>query len=200
MDRGQVPATSWCPAVRLRARSVGKESRAQAVEILHRAGIEHFGVRVHGEGEYPEALRTAEHPVEFLYFIGWWDLVSSRSVAVVGTREPSAQGEARARSLTKKLIADDFTVVSGLARGIDTVVHTTALAEGGRTIAVLGTPLAVRYPKENSDLQDRLGEKQLVISQVPVIRYGAVSNPTTNATTSVNTPPAPAIRSVGRTI
>jgi DNA processing protein len=125
-------------------------------------------------------LRAAEHPVELLYFQGWWDLVNSRSVAVVGTREPSQQGGARARSLTKKLIQDDFTVVSGLARGIDTIVHSTALAEGGRTIAVLGTPLSVRYPGENSPLQDRLAEEQLIISQVPVVRYGTVANPTAN--------------------
>lgn len=153
---------------------------AQARHTLREAGVERFGVRVHGAGEYPEVLRVAEYPVELLYFQGWWDLVSSRSVAVVGTREPSPEGRARARSLTRKLIRDDFTVVSGLARGIDTIVHTTALAEGGRTIAVLGTPLSVRYPKENSLLQDRLAEEQLVISQVPVVRYGSVSNPTAN--------------------
>jgi DNA processing protein len=153
---------------------------AQAKELLHRAGVEQFGVRVHGAGEYPEVLRVAEHPVELLYFQGWWDLVSSRSVAVVGTRQPSDEGQTRARNLTRKLIKDDFTVVSGLARGIDTIVHNTALSEGGHTIAVLGTPLTVRYPKENSRLQDRLAKEQLVISQVPIIRYGAVSNPTAN--------------------
>ena len=153
---------------------------AQARELLFRAGVERFGVRVHGGGEYPEALRAAEHPVELLYFQGWWDLVSSRCVAVVGTRQPSAEGQARSRSLTKKLVEDGFTVVSGLARGIDTIVHATALAEGGRTIAVLGTPLTIRYPRENGRLQERLAEEQLVISQVPVVRYEAAADPTAN--------------------
>lgn len=153
---------------------------AQAKELLHRAGVEQFGVRIHGAGEYPEVLRLAEHPVELLYFQGWWDLVNSRCVAVVGTREPSELGQARARNLTRKLIQDGFTVVSGLARGVDTIVHATALSEGGRTIAVLGTPLTVRYPKENSQLQDRLAAEQLIISQVPIVRYGAVANPTAN--------------------
>lgn len=153
---------------------------AQVRTLLKEAGVEHYGIRVHGAGEYPESLRVAEHPVELLYFQGWWDLVNSNCVAVVGTREPSEEGKARARRLTKSLIADDWTVVSGLARGIDTVVHTTALSEGGRTIAVLGTPLTVRYPRENSELQDRLAEEQLVISQVPVIRYKATANPTAN--------------------
>jgi DNA processing protein len=160
-----------------------EESLARAAEVrslLQQAGVEHYGIRVHGAGEYPESLRVADHPIELLYFQGWWDLVNSNCVALVGTRQPSAEGEARARRLTKNLIADDWTVVSGLARGIDTIVHTTALAEGGRTIAVLGTPLTVRYPRENSGLQERLAAEQLIISQVPVIRYKATVNPTAN--------------------
>lgn len=148
--------------------------------LLKQSGVERFGIRVHGAGEYPESLRIADHPIELLYFQGWWDLVNSRCVAVVGTRQPSAEGEARARRLTANFVADDWTVVSGLARGIDTIVHTTALVEGGRTIAVLGTPLTVRYPGENSDLQRRLAEEQLVVSQVPVIRYMAPLNPAAN--------------------
>lgn len=149
-------------------------------DILHSAGIDDFGIRVHGAGEYPEKLRVADHPVELLYYRGWWDLVNTRGVAVVGTREPSAEGIARTRKLTKQLVRDGITVVSGLAKGVDRVVHETALAEGGRTIAVLGAPLNVRYPKENADLQERLSAEQLVISQVPVLRYSNVSNPTVN--------------------
>src|SRR6266849_8893923 len=61
---------------------------ALAKRMLEDAGIDRFGVRVHGAGEYPEKLRQAEYPVELLYFQGWWDLADSPSVAVVGTREP----------------------------------------------------------------------------------------------------------------
>lgn len=149
-------------------------------QTLLKAGVERFGVRVHGAGDYPERLRIAEYPVELLYFQGWWDLAESPSVAVVGTREPSEEGKARARRLVKRLIEDDFTVVAGLAKGIDTEVHRTAIELGGRTIAVIGTPLNLRYPKENSSLQDRLAEDHLVISQVPVIRYQQAPNPTAN--------------------
>jgi len=111
------------------------------------AVINRFGVRVHGAGEYPEKLRDAEHPIELLYYQGWWDLVASRSVAIVGTRNPSKAGLARTRKLVRYLVRDDFTIVSGLAAGIDTEAHTTAIAEGGRTIAVIGTPLTHHYPK-----------------------------------------------------
>lgn len=130
-----------------------------------------FGVRVHGAAEYPESLRDAAEPVELLYYQGWWDLVYSRSVAVVGTRKPSDEGRARTRRLVKALIDDDFTIVSGLAAGIDTAAHTTALEHSGRTIAVLGTPLSHSYPKENRELQQIIAEQFLLISQVPVHRY-----------------------------
>ena len=106
--------------------------------------------------------------------------MDSNSVAVVGTREPSDEGRLRARKLAKRLVADGITVVSGLAKGIDAVVHNTALEEDGRTIAVLGTPLNVSYPRENAQLQRMLAEQQLVISQVPVLRYQQVSDPTLN--------------------
>jgi DNA processing protein len=135
------------------------------------ADVTRFGVRVHGAGEYPEKLRDAAHPIELLYYQGWWDLVESRCVAVVGTREPTKDGIARATRLVKALVKDNFTVVSGLASGIDTVAHETAIEEGGRTIAVIGTPLSHVYPKDNAELQRKVASEFLLISQVPVMRY-----------------------------
>ncbi len=158
---------------------VAIEFARRTVEALSAAGVGHFGVRIHGAGEYPMKLRVADHPVEFLYFQGWWDLVESRGVAVVGTREPSEPSIARTRKLVRQLVKDDFTVVSGLARGIDTVAHRTAMEAGGRTIAVLGTPLSIRYPSENAELQSTIAREFLVISQVPVVRYDR-PNPTAN--------------------
>jgi DNA processing protein len=135
------------------------------------AEVTRFGVRVHGAGEYPQKLRDAAHPIELLYYQGWWDLADSRSVAVVGTREPTKDGIARTARLVKALVKDDFTIVSGLAAGIDTVAHETAIEEGGRTIAVIGTPLSHTYPKENATLQRKIASEYLIISQVPVRRY-----------------------------
>jgi DNA processing protein len=135
------------------------------------AEVTRFGVRVHGAGEYPQKLRDAANPIELLYYQGWWDLAESRSVAVVGTRTPTADGIARAARLVKALVKDDFTIVSGLAAGIDTVAHETAIAGGGRTIAVIGTPLSHTYPKENAELQRKIASEYLTVSQVPVRRY-----------------------------
>lgn len=149
---------------------------------LKNAGIKSYGVRVHGAGDYPERIRVAEHPVELLYFQGWWDLVNSpRSVAIVGTRKPSPEGLARTRNLVKALLHDSFTIVSGLAAGIDTVAHTTAIQQGGHTIAVLGTPLSKAYPASNLKLQQEIAKNHLVISQVPVKRYGNPKNPAVNS-------------------
>jgi DNA processing protein len=130
---------------------------------LKDAGVTSYGVRVHGAGDYPERLRVADHPIELLYFQGWWELVNSpRSVAVVGTRKPTADGLARTRKLVKSLLQDDFTIVSGLATG------------------VVGTPLSKAYPASNTKLQREIAERHLVISQVPVKRYINQKNPTSN--------------------
>ena len=138
-----------------------------------------FGLRLHGEIDYPFRLRDASTPVEMLYFQGWWDLVETPSVAVVGTRNPSEQGRKRTRKMVQALLEDGFTIVSGLAKGIDTVSQETAIAEGGKTIGVIGTPLGNYYPKFNENLQRRIAAKFLLISQIPVERYEA-QNPTTN--------------------
>lgn len=145
------------------------------------AGVSSYGVRVHGAGDYPERLRIADHPIELLYFQGWWELVNSpRSIAVVGTRKPTPEGVARTRKLVNALLQDEFTIVSGLAAGIDTAAHTAAIDLGGRTIAVLGTPLSRSYPLANAKLQKEIAKNHLLISQVPVKRYGNQKNPTSN--------------------
>jgi len=105
--------------------------------------------------------------------------VESRGVAVVGTRRPSTQAIARTKKLVRKLVEDKFTIVSGLAKGIDTVAHRTAIELGGSTISVIGTPLNIRYPKENAELQNQIAEDYLLISQVPVVCYDH-PNPTAN--------------------
>jgi DNA processing protein len=142
-----------------------------ALGAIKAEGIRHFGIRVHGAGEYPEKLRDAEHPAELLYFQGNWDLISSRCVAIVGTRKPSEEGLRRSAKLARSFVKEGFTVVSGLAQGVDTVAHTAAIEAGGQTIAVLGTPITWHYPPENKVLQQRIADDYLVISQVPIVRY-----------------------------
>jgi DNA processing protein len=104
-----------------------------------------------------------------LYFQGNRELLNhGPRVSVVGSRKASEEGLKRARSLARALVAHDIVVVSGLAEGIDTAAHTSALEAGGKTFAVIGTPLDTYYPKENQALQQRLELEQLVISQFPI--------------------------------
>jgi len=161
---GALPS-DFVPAAKAREYADFVQRRFQEAEVKR------YGVRVHGAGEYPQKLRDAAHPIELLYYQGWWDLADSRSVAVVGTRSPTPDGIARTKKLVKALVKDDFTIVSGLAAGIDTVAHETAIGEGGRTIAVIGTPLSHAYPRDNTLLQRKIASEFLLISQVPVKRY-----------------------------
>ena len=140
-------------------------------DLLKSRGINEFGVHVRPDSSYPQKLLDADHPVELLYYRGFWDLIYTPSVAIVGTRKPSEEGIRRARKLASMLVKDGYTIVSGLAAGIDTAAHTAAIAEGGNTIAVVGTPIGFNYPKENAALQDQIESEYLLLSQVPVWRY-----------------------------
>ena len=161
---GSVPSDLILPNV---AQTFAKKAQA----ILTKGKVERFGVRIHGAGDYPSRLCAAGHPIGLLYFQGWWDLVETRSVAVVGSRRATAVGKRRAARIARGLVADRFTVVSGLAAGIDTVAHRAAIEAGGWTIGVIGTPLYECYPRENRELQALVARDHLLISEVPIVRY-----------------------------
>jgi DNA processing protein len=132
-------------------------------------------VTVLDRDEYPWNLRVIPSPPPFLFYCGELRRDDARSVAVVGTRQASDEGRARARKLVEKLTADGVTVISGLASGIDTEAHTATLEAGGRTIAVVGTGILRTYPKENAALADRIAQAGAVVSQfwpdAPPTRY-----------------------------
>ena len=92
-------------------------------------------------------------------------LLNGARVSVVGSRKPSENGIKRTRALVKSLVKQGITVVSGMAEGVDTIAHNTALKSGGKTIAVLGSPLDNPYPKSNTLLFNELVKNHLVISQ-----------------------------------
>lgn len=159
------------------SRSAADACANEVFSIFAKAGVSRFGVRINHAGDYPKKLRDARYPVELLYYQGAWELTEARAVAVVGSRKASPEGVKRAQQIARALVQRDFTVVSGLAEGIDTAAHTAALAKNGRTIAVLGTPLSSVYPAANRALQERIANEQLVISQVPVLRYDRQAPP-----------------------
>ncbi|MEO1089334.1 MAG: DNA-processing protein DprA [Pseudomonadota bacterium] len=139
--------------------------------VLEAQEVASFGVRIHGSGDYTRKLRDACEPVELLYYRGTWELAYQKAVSIVGTRKPSQDGKARAKRLAQLLAAAGYAIVSGLAEGIDTVAHETAIGAGGRTIAVIGTPIGRVYPRANARLQEEIAARHLLISQVPILHY-----------------------------
>ena len=104
------------------------------------------------EEYYPPLLREVALPPPLLYCLGDIRPVDGKALAIVGSRRMSQYGRQITRELVTELVQQGVTIVSGLARGIDTVAHRTALAQGGRTIAVLGSGLDRIYPGENRQL------------------------------------------------
>lgn len=100
-----------------------------------------------------------------IFYAGDLSLLQRPSVAIVGTRQVSETGRAATEWLTRKLVEAGLVIVSGLAYGVDTVAHTTAIEHGGKTIAVLGTPLEKATPSENAHLQEQIYREHLLISR-----------------------------------
>lgn len=114
--------------------------------------------------DYPLYLRLVHQRPPFLFLRGT-PVEDDLRVAVVGTRTPTPQGVAHARAIAGGLAERGVTVVSGLAAGIDTAAHGTALAVGGRTVGVIGTGLQRSYPTQNARLQQEIAERGLLVSQ-----------------------------------
>lgn len=146
------------------------EKRTEAMQhVKDRLGS--FSMLVDGTPHFPCGLRAQKNPLPVFYYRGDINLTQSRCISVVGTRHPSERGEHAAHRIAAALVRHDFTIVDGLATGIDTVVAKTALEAEGRIIGVIGTPIDRYYPKENEDLQELVATEHLLISQVPIYRY-----------------------------
>ncbi|MEI2399359.1 DNA-processing protein DprA [Paenibacillus phytohabitans] len=123
---------------------------------------------------YPVQLKETPQPPWVLYYRGRLELASRPSVAMVGTRVPTAYGRKIGEMLAEQLSAAGLTVISGLARGIDSVCHEAALTGAGSTIAVVATGLDKVYPPENRELEQQISRVGLVLSEYPL---GTPSHP-----------------------
>jgi DNA processing protein len=115
---------------------------------------------------YPAALKHTADPPVVLYVRGSLEEIEP-AVAIVGTRSPTPYGRETARGMARSLSAMGVTVVSGLARGIDTAAHTGALEGETNTVAVLGTGIDVPYPAENGALASRIAQRGAVVTEYP---------------------------------
>lgn len=117
---------------------------------------------------YPILLKEIHHPPIVLYAKGSLDVLLKPSVAMVGTRKPSIQGEKTAQVFARDLAAKGLVIVSGLALGIDAAAHRGALESSGDTIAVMGTGMNHRYPKQHLDLADKISNQGLLLTEFPL--------------------------------
>jgi len=117
------------------------------------------------DSDYPANLRSVYNRPPLLFIAGAVETVDVKSVAVVGARKASDEGRARAHRIARELSESGYTIVSGLAEGIDTAAHRGAMEANGRTVAVIGTGLRRAYPAKNAELQRHLIDEHAVISQ-----------------------------------
>ncbi|AEP11854.1 MULTISPECIES: DNA-processing protein DprA [Chloracidobacterium] len=156
---------------------VGQASEAAVERQL--AALERSGgcVLTLADTAYPALLRAIPDPPLLLFVRGnLADAVAQPCLAIVGSRSCSTYGRNAANRLARDLASRGVTIVSGLARGIDTAAHEAALDAGGRTIAVLGTGLDDTYPRENAKLADRIAETGALVTEFPFEKPPAPQN------------------------
>ena len=117
------------------------------------------------DDDYPAKLKDIYAPPITIFAKGDTSLLYSKSIAIVGSRMPSEYGVYVAEKFSFELSKRGITIISGLARGIDTYSHISALSSNGKTIAVLGAGIDVVYPKENARYYKEISEKGLIISE-----------------------------------
>lgn len=120
------------------------------------------------DDNYPESLRAVEKPPPLLYCKGEYKDSDQLGIAMVGTRKYSNYGKRVAEKLSSELVKAGFTVVSGMALGIDTFSHQAAINAGGRTVAVMGTGFGNPYPKNNANLMRRIAENGAALTEFPL--------------------------------
>jgi len=148
---------------------VGFSSWAEVDAEIGRAKAAGVAIVPFGASGYPERLRMIADPPACLYIKGGGLATGDdRAVAIVGSRSSSDYGRRVARDLARGLASLGFTVVSGMARGIDGAAHESALQAGGRTIAVLGSGVERAYPSEHELLYRRIAASGAVISELPI--------------------------------
>lgn len=117
---------------------------------------------------YPENLKRIYDPPAFIFVKGTLVKQDKHAISIVGTRLPSSYGKLVAEKIAKELAQKGLLIVSGLARGIDTISHWAAIQTGGRTIAVMGSGLDYIYPGENKKVAEKIIEQGALISEFPM--------------------------------
>jgi DNA processing protein len=144
------------------------KSQKHIQQELDAAEAGQFSILTLTDSKYPSRLKTITDPPPVLYYTGELLECDQQALAIVGARKGSHTGRAFTRQLSGDLAALGFTIVSGLARGIDAHAHEGALASTGRTVAVLGCGIDQTYPPEHHKLRQRIERKGAILSEFPM--------------------------------
>ena len=149
-------------------RAVLNASKVDPRHELELAAAEDVKIIAYDDPMYPKSLRYSPDPPYLLYVKGNLKPKDIKAIGVVGTRHASRYGRQQAEKFGRDLAHSGYTVISGLARGVDTLAHRGALCAGGRTVAVIGSGLKHVYPPENRDLMAEIVSTAAVISEFPM--------------------------------
>lgn len=139
-----------------------QKAESELIELCEKNSIK---IVCREELDYPKLLLQTPTPPNFLFTQGAFQPEDSLAIAIVGSRHATRYGEKQAESLARGLALSGFTVVSGMARGIDAAAHRGALKSGGRTLAVLGSGLLDIYPTEHAKLAKQIAEQGALVSE-----------------------------------
>lgn len=141
------------------------DDEEEAFKLIHK--IKSKVVTIMDE-DYPEPIKRSYRPPFVLYYYGDLSLAKDRckNISVVGARKNTNYGKMMCENLVS-VLCQDYIIVSGLAMGIDSISHQTAVDNAGKTIAVLGSGINICYPKQNEDLYKKICKKHLVLSEYP---------------------------------
>lgn len=156
--------------VDVRTREAILEFRNKVDPKVYLSTVYERGIKVVSsvDRDYPANLRQISDAPPVLYFIGNLTVGDDLALAVVGTRYPTVYGKQVTEKLVFELVNAGLTIVSGLARGIDSIAHRAALDAGGRTIAVLGSGVDTIYPPENKNLAEQIAKNGALVSEFPL--------------------------------
>ncbi|RTZ93479.1 MAG: DNA-protecting protein DprA [Deltaproteobacteria bacterium] len=164
----------------LRPKAARRISRIDFSKVIHQeqkaTSAQNIRIDTIDEPEYPTPLKEIYSPPPLLYRKGEYLPEDQTAIAIVGSRQADYRGKSLAKTLAASLAKRGITIVSGLARGIDTQAHLGALEAGGRTIGVLGSGFNHFYPAENKDLGEKIAHQGCVYSEFPCYRPPAPRN------------------------
>ncbi len=147
------------------SRIAEKQNRKAAEESVQRICRKQWKVFLYDDSDYPEPLKTIEDRPPYLFYQGQYNPLDFNAIAIIGARSGSTEGRLFTENLAGELAESGVTIVSGMARGIDTAAHRGALKAGGRTIAVFGSSLDIIYPPEGKKLAEQIKQAGCIFSE-----------------------------------